>query len=400
MPDNSKAPVWIVKNFLKDMFLEQAKSKKYDIEKLNGLVLNTQVAKRVNTNTAQPTSTSCSHCGKTFSSNSRPTSCPRCSQPKHSTKCAPCPLTNSTQIRSTASAPVTALAAASSSSSSGASLLQLPEVRSAESLALPQTSSPSGSVTGISNPSLSPTVPPISTTASLLPTSDSQALPSQVDTSQPVLPSQRQPKRKNKKSQHPVLPLSPKSSEISFLKQELSSAQTKITMLDADIDDLNKTIAIQKARLEIFENDQNEKVSNKYFESELRGRKSCSLRDCSSSPCCPRPPPTCCSAYHVHAPQAGESNSLLNTLHNKLLVISADIKAVKDTLKPPTKLSPPQPTQSMTNSEERCPTTPNAATDDATEPTRDMSMNSIEEFIFSPHQESILNINVPTNQLQ
>ena len=80
--------------------------------------------------------------------------------------------------------------------------------------------------------------------------------------------------------------------------------------------------------------------------------------------------------------------------------MSADIKTVKDALKPPTKLFQPQPTQSMTNSEEICQTTPNAATDDATEPTRDMSTNSIEEFIFSPHQESILNSNVLTNQLQ
>ena len=401
MPDSSKAPIWFVKNFLRELFITQAKAKKYDIEKINDLVLNTQVAKRVNP--MPTTSTSCSHCGKTFSSNSRPTSCPRCSQPKHSTKCAPCPRTSSSQQKTIPAAPGTALCSASSSSSR-VSLLQIPDVRTTATPVPPHTPPTSDSATRVSNPSPPPTttVPPTSTPVTLPLAPDIQALSSLVSTPQPALPTQSQPKRKSKRFQHPVLPLSPKSAEISFLKQELSSAQTKITMLDAEIDDLNKTIAIQKARLEIFENDQNEKLSNKYFQPEQRGQKSCSLTGCSSTPCCQRPPPSCCSAYHAHASPADISSSLINNLNSRLLAMSVDIKAVKDTLKASEGPAQPHPScnmDSMSCSENSSPAKPTTAIVDAPEPPRDMSTNSIEEFIFSPQQENFLNQNVLTNQL-
>ena len=397
MPDNSKAPVWFVKNFLQKIFIEQAKTKRYDIENLNGLVVNTQVAKKANP--MQPPSTSCGHCGKTFSSNSRPTSCPRCSQPKHSTKCAPCPHTYTTQQGTLPAAPCPALSTASSASR--APLVQLPGGRSTDTSSPPQTSTPSDLATGISNPSSLLTVPHNSTPVTLPLMPDIQPLPSHVGVPQPVPPNQ--PKKKCKKSQPPVLPLTPKSAEIRFPKQELNSAQTKITMLDADIDDLNKTIAIQKARLEIFENGQNEKLSNGHFQSEQRGQKSCPSTSCSPTPCCHRPPPSCCSAHHVHAPPAEMSSPLLNVLHSKLLVMSADIKAVKDTLKASTNPSRPQPSHSlhsMAGSERISPDIHTSLTDIAPEPPRDMSTNSIEEFIFSPQQENILNPNVLTNQLQ
>ena len=57
--------------------------------------------------------------------------------------------------------------------------------------------------------------------------------------------------RKRAKNKEPVLALTPEAAEISFLKQELNNAQTKITMLDTEIDDLNKTIKIQRQRLSV-----------------------------------------------------------------------------------------------------------------------------------------------------
>ena len=90
MSDQTTAPVWFVENLLKDMLVEQANTKKYNIDEINKLVSST-VTRSYPRRPVQENS-SCNHCKKKFSASAKPVPCPRCSLPKHSTKCKPCPL--------------------------------------------------------------------------------------------------------------------------------------------------------------------------------------------------------------------------------------------------------------------------------------------------------------------
>ena len=97
MSDQSTAASWFVENILKERFCETAKNKKFDISRINNLVASIQL---LDQNSPSPTlPENCPHCGKRFSSNSRPVKCPKCSNYKHTTKCAPCPTgTTSTRV--------------------------------------------------------------------------------------------------------------------------------------------------------------------------------------------------------------------------------------------------------------------------------------------------------------
>ena len=90
---NSRCPVWFVENVLRKMFVDQARTKGYNIGKINHMVSSTAAAARSPINLgASPVC--CAHCKKRFSTNSKPVPCPRCKLQKHSTKCLPCPLSS------------------------------------------------------------------------------------------------------------------------------------------------------------------------------------------------------------------------------------------------------------------------------------------------------------------
>ena len=104
MPDNNTAAIWFVKNLLKDRFVNEAKTKKYDISNINTQVSAILSSARMQSSSARmqspsdgmqsSLSNSCAHCNKKFANNSRPIRCYRCSKLKHKTKCSGvCPAT-------------------------------------------------------------------------------------------------------------------------------------------------------------------------------------------------------------------------------------------------------------------------------------------------------------------
>ena len=92
MPDQSRYPVWFVENVLRKMFVDQARTKGYNIDKINHMVSSTAAARSPINLGASPVY--CAHCKKKLSTNSKPVPCPRCKLQKHSTKCLPCPLSS------------------------------------------------------------------------------------------------------------------------------------------------------------------------------------------------------------------------------------------------------------------------------------------------------------------
>ena len=90
MPDKSRAPVWFLENILKNIFTDQAKRKKINIDQINRKILSEIAKLRL-----PPTQSTCSHCKKKFNAVSKPTTCHKCSLLKHSTKCSPCPMLSS-----------------------------------------------------------------------------------------------------------------------------------------------------------------------------------------------------------------------------------------------------------------------------------------------------------------
>ena len=113
---------------------------------------------------------------------------------------------------------------------------------------------------------VAPSLPPASGQSGLLTTwsaaqSTSPVGLTQPSTQQPVHHS-KSSSRHNKKSKSV-----PTSQELSttFLQRELSSAQTRITQLDASIEEKERRIAILLARVKILEDRDNENTYNKYF---------------------------------------------------------------------------------------------------------------------------------------
>ena len=405
MPDHTTAPVWFVDNFLKEIFLNQAKSKKYNIEHINRTVSSAS-------STVLP-SAFCSHCRKKFGTTSRPASCPKCFLLKHSTKCSPCP--QATTIPSihganaepptpcspsgaarpgheqpllsthpTISEPQAASVTSNTSSMSiptpfaSSSLWSLPEPFTEATPRLP-TPEPASTTTitsfntqgchtnttrtSISGPNSTraPQATP-APSATFDSTTSSTNLNNTPSTPRAVHPVPRvvqnpeadpQRQKRVKKNKQPVLALSPEAAEISFLKQELNNANTKITMLDTEIDDLSKTIKIQKLRLNIFEDAKNTKSSEKYFQEVQHNKNSRSSSpsppSCSNATCCQQPP-SCCSCRvtprwcrcqtAIHRPDPDNSLVIEDLLSN-VSRLSRDVETIKGSLNLNIEPSPP-----------------------------------------------------------
>ena len=212
--------------------------------------------------------------------------------------------------------------------------------------------------------------------------------------------------KKRTKTKTPVLSKTPEEAEISFLMQELDSAKTRLTMLDSEIDDLNKTIKIQGARLKIFEENKNSNINTKYFppnEAASRTSSCCTSRlSGSRSTCCPAN--SCCSPQ----PKPCRCTNLKNSepdlfkLCQTVDVLKQDIEAIKTALKKETIDTISTPAGSVPSSLPRTQSksTPvNHSLSDQnvldTPHAQDISTSSIEEFI----QEPNLNCHLPTIQL-
>ena len=229
---------------------------------------------------------------------------------------------------------------------------------------------------------------------------------------QPQSQPEPQQHKKRGKTKEPVLPLTPHEAEVAFLKQELGSAQTKIVMLDSEIDDLNKTIKIQQARLRILEESQNKKSHEKYF----KDYQSCYGPICSE----PAPRPSCPCAqrsfncYHsTFSTQNDAPCSYLKTLSNQVSKLSEDIELIKNLMnsQPSAQLSPNIiPVPASPTSRHSPPAHPGSPICNADismisttmkETPGDTSRVSLEEFIFSPNSTVADNLNcsVPTSQL-
>ena len=152
MPDLSKAPVWFVENFLRNMFSDQARAKKYNIQQINNLISTS--ARKISTTPPPSRATTpitCAHCKKRFTSSSKPISCSRCSLYKHSGRCLPCPsvsqsLTSVVGSPAVSLSPVLPPVPATSSSVSPLSSLPITpsqrEPRATAVLSLPSSSPP------------------------------------------------------------------------------------------------------------------------------------------------------------------------------------------------------------------------------------------------------------------
>ena len=314
MPDQSRVPIWFVEKVLKEMFTDQAKAKKYQIGHINELVTAAAASKIKNPLPAQTPAT-CFHCQRKFSSNSRPTICTRCSNYKHSRRCVPCPerLDKSmSSIHSLSSQGAVSFQQQASTHSSPPEARALPGVSTLTEISTtsppPQSdlSNPT-SVTPTTLAAKSPSLPPnivvpapaVVTPHSVTPLAASTATaasqgapdsplystqsrtvtpsvvalsPTPSTTAPPSMSSRGQTPRNEQTSSNPhiakaptvtkknartkkqpALALTPEAAEIAFLKQELNQAKTRITVLDSEVEDLNKTIKIQNYRLKIFE---------------------------------------------------------------------------------------------------------------------------------------------------
>ena len=407
MPDKSKAPVWFLENVLRNIFTDQARAKKVSIDHINRKI-NCLVKSRLPTT---PTQSSCSHCKKRFNALSKPVSCQKCSLLKHSTKCSPCPLTSRTASSPSLSelGPTGLLSVTPATSSTHTSVNTV-------SLPSPLTVSHGLSVSPRSNTAQSlvtaPTVTVDPVVSVEVVSEQVEVVPEQVE----VVPEQsnqqintmNQPShtRKPRKSKQTVLPLSREEAEIAFLKQELGNSHTRITMLDSEIDDLNKTIKIQKARLKIFEDAKNSDASDPTYSTKHLKEGNCLATSPPTSCCRPSPPPPpCWCRCYVQQCQTREP-SLSQDILNQISGLATEIEAIKSTLH--FKNSPDHASQDCSGSELAVSSTPPTPADGeqmvvdtlSHEKPADISVNSIEEFLPTNHEVDNLNFNPLTIQLE
>ena len=457
MPDQSKAALWFATNILNDMFIDQAKAKDYQINEINNLITRA-ASSTLNQESRQSSvplpATNCYHCRKKFSTTSKPTACNICNHVKHATKCAPCPRTlesvpppalapripTSTSSTMTAIEPETGISSSLPSVSSSQELIA--RVVSCEdsvvSITLPSTVGSASITTSSTMPlpsthTVTTTITPILSTQTVLTvsaTGTTDPPPPTTSLPAPSVSTQSVPRKPGKPKKQSILALSHEAAEIAFLKQELNYATTKITMLDAEISDLNKTIQIQDSRLKIFEEAKNKDCSDKFLSADHQNR-------IHTQPC-PQtlhqscffyhPPP--CHSGHVHHHEQTHRNELEKVL-KAVEKLSEEVKIIKLIIRRPLDPDPPdrssvqglshpvnespdrepgellcQPPPSPIHRLAENTTAAGGHNDivqvDIHEIPNNVSMSSIEEFIPSPFPtrppEDNLNLNLPTSQ--
>ena len=445
MPDNTRAALWFLNNFVLIRFKELAKAKSFSIKNTNSAILSAPSSRSSGPKIATTSSNSCQSCNSLFDTRSKPSKCINCGKFLHKTGCLK-------EHMKLCSRPVVIPQTLSITSSSSSSSLTTQAVTNSRLVASPSPS------TVTTTPTTQPSMIGLKTLVSFVPSSGSEqpvplsshtaggALPSPtlLPAFSPTTPGVPGPSKVPKKKKKPAIPMTPDEATINFLKTELGAAQTRIVELDAEIKDKDQRVAVLWARVQILEEKQNKDVLDKYFPHQADPNKPGPTSSIAppktqipSPPSCPgscaAPPPTlsgtCCTShckqqlthwcspcpYQTHAPSHSSShrnhpcstespteshNPSHVNLVNRVEVIADDILAMKAVLVELQNL------QANCGAQHELPSVQEKRADD--EPEKQLrdstaSVASVEEFMDDIDELEIsveqLNCQVPTNHL-
>ena len=135
-----------------------------------------------------------------------------------------------------------------------------------------------------------------------------------------------------------------------FLRRELASATTRITELDATIDDKNKRISILQNKIKLLEERDHEFISNKFNTSMKNNfQNNSSTHNCNNvhpipQHCCPAPPVySYCACQNSHRES---SPDLQATISNFMSTLQSEFSALRELIE---KIGEPVLTSSKTN---------------------------------------------------
>ena len=340
MPDQSKAPVWFLKAFVKERFAKLAKIKHYDIAAFNNVVKKS-VEKHKGT---EVLNNNCSKCLKQFSAKSIPTQCMHCRRHFHKSTCLP---THSSSCiarpsRPSPAAPVssplmTSMSGRMPGTSAGivyenplkrpridtdspmldASTLSISRVNTSSSLfslpnppLLSSENNPSSAMNSRSSQEQAPGTSAPTPSQSLAP--DHQRLqPSQEPAADASSSSTNVVEHSTLNAEAPTFffsgsnntestgntantrrkktkasPISPENAKINYLNLELNAAKTRIVQLEATIDDQEVSINIQREKIKLLEQTQHNSANSKYgFNSNAAHEATYSTASPGSIPC-------------------------------------------------------------------------------------------------------------------
>ena len=339
MPDNSKAAKWFTLNFVVQKFQEQAKLKQYLIRDTNNIIIessrdNLQVQPE-NHQSSSVNSNTCHACKNIFSTNSKSSICQVCSCyvhrkciKDHKKICKSIPSSNQILSSSTSR-----LKLHSSTTGSRTITFISPEVQTAvnsdNDVRLSQPT-----IDACSNPSSvrsqNASIPTAIVTTPCVSTSTTQSINTNLLTSE-VPPTRSQSNPRNKPKNHE------QDLNITYLKRELASAQTRITKLDAEVNDKDKRISILLSRLEMLESRENQATHDRYSTpGHYNSRNNQCVNYCHASSshqqsCCCSSRPYCSHSVHGcnysqhHDVQSSSESVLIAKELKEALVLMKDL---------------------------------------------------------------------------
>ena len=299
MPNNTRAALWFLNNFLLVRFKEQAKAKNFAIKSINTAILQSSSASNSRENIQDSSANFCSLCNREFNTKCRPSRCEICAKFFHRTNCLkdhnkhhhP----NSRQTQRALLATSTTTVSRSTTSSVPAPSLpnplysqaSFPQLQSTLTF-VPITSSSSSSMSRTSSSQVHSSITFVPSSLSgaeeaAAATTTTGSLTTSATSSNPP---PRQGSRKNPK---PFVPISPDQARIEFLQTELSAAQARISQLDSSLKDKENRVSILMARIKILEDQRTGRLYENYFPTEnissnhSQPQSSC-FRSCSQHP--------------------------------------------------------------------------------------------------------------------
>ena len=350
MPDSSRAAVWFLHNVILDRFTNLAKKKKYDITRINQLILRI-------TNKVIVDEKSCGQCNNLFNAQSKPSQCEVCARYFHKTTCLKAhvsanhsktkspqqnppkkariensSLEEVTNVAADTPAPIIGTPALSNPS---ASVFIQPYILSSKQSdqgtggvsSLPPSSTlpppptngfnffpnlnPNAAAGGTSSLPLRPTLPPPSNGYNFL---------SNLNPSAPAFNSQNTSSSTRRKTkQNAADKITPEKAEINALNIELNMVRTKIVDQDGKLLDADRKIKILRERLRIFEEKDNADLEKQYFSPSNNHHPRPACEKPSSSPPPPAPcqhsPCTSCSNHQPRSSSSCCSSSSRNCHH-------------------------------------------------------------------------------------
>ena len=373
MPGGTRAPLWFLNNFVKSRFTSLARTKQYDIKKLNDAIKKAVEE----SNTIDNLDSHCNLCLRQFSPKSRPTQCSICHQYFHKTNCLPSHSSSCKSLLRRTKSTSSALQPTSSSLLNASIATSIPAKKPRTEVSTvvspPVLLASSSSTAALSTqrnsevyqlalnqdqdqaspqpPEQPPEHPPASSsqastnvipalTSAPCPASPSPPAPSLNPSaapftftaiSQPQITQKRKTKQKNP-------PNNPEVSKIEYLNLELNAAKTKIVVLETTVTDREATIQIQKERIKILEENLTSLATSKHLPSFNSSASTHSSSHGQCSPCrpvCCYPLPLCQqSHHHAHHPRAdcevppssvNQQSEILHEIKNTLNVIKEGI---------------------------------------------------------------------------